>query len=507
MSDSAPRPRPFGRGTRTAAVIFAAVVGFLAYAWLLLFHASFSVGGSDSSGYANTARLLTTGRIVAPVDALGELDLPNDFVRVFIPLGFEPGPRPGTTVPYYPPGFPLQLAFAGLIAGWNYGPFVLSPLSALLSLLLFYLVARELGFSRLFSTAGAAVLGLYPTFVFQGEQPMSDISATLWSLATILFALRSRRRDVWAIAAGAALGMAVLVRPTNVLLVIPLVFALALRLRSWLFFAAGAIPFAAMNAGWNFVAYRDPFKTGYSGELAGSLALSNFAERFRHYGLWLSKLFTPLVPAGWLLLWADRRAAARDRGLLFSWFGVFLLLYCFWGPYEAWWYTRYLLPGTPPLILGALLVVRDGLHVTKKDRAAALRRVAAVVALGAVLAVEWRWIRKNGVLEFGEGEKLYPEACHWTERTARPGSLVVSMQMSGALHYYTDLPYAMWNWMDAHRFAVLRVSTESRGFRWYSLLAPFEVPEVDKIAPGAEWREIGRVEDVSLRELRTAAPR
>jgi hypothetical protein len=64
----------------------------------------------------------------------------------------------------------------------------------------------------------------------------------------------------------------------------------------------------------------------------------------------------------------------------------------------------------------------------------------------------------------------------------------------------------MWNWMDAKRFEVLRVSTESRGFRWYALLAPFEVAEIEKAGLG-EWREIDRVGDVSLRELRTGAPR
>jgi hypothetical protein len=60
--------------------------------------------------------------------------------------------------------------------------------------------------------------------------------------------------------------------------------------------------------------------------------------------------------------------------------------------------------------------------------------------------------------------------------------------------------------MDADRFAALRVSTESRGFRWYALLAPFEIAEVEKNFP-ATWREIDRVGDVSLREIRTSASR
>ena len=91
-------------------------------------------------------------------------------------------------------------------------------------------------------------------------------------------------------------------------------------------------------------------------------------------------------------------------------------------------------------------------------------------------------------------------------RRLPPNAIVLSMQMSGALHYYTDLTYAMWNWMDEARFETLRVSTESRGFRWYALLADFEVPEVEKAHLG-EWREIDRVRDVSLREIRTTATR
>ncbi len=170
-------------------MIFAATAAYLGYAWLLFWHASFSVGGSDSSGYANAARLILTGRVVEPVEALKHLGLPPGFVRAFIPLAFVPGPRPGTMVPFYPPGMPLHVALAGLVAGWNYGPFVVSPLAALVSVFLVYLLGRELGLSRLFSTAGAAVLALCPVFVFMAEQPMSDTVATMWSLAAILFAL------------------------------------------------------------------------------------------------------------------------------------------------------------------------------------------------------------------------------------------------------------------------------------------------------------------------------
>jgi hypothetical protein len=74
------------------------------------------------------------------------------------------------------------------------------------------------------------------------------------------------------------------------------------------------------------------------------------------------------------------------------------------------------------------------------------------------------------------------------------------MQMSGALHYYTDRTYVMWNMLDAARLAQLRAETEGRGYRWYALLAPFEQEEVKKNFRET-WREIDRTGDVALWEL------
>jgi hypothetical protein len=101
---------------------------------------------------------------------------------------------------------------------------------------------------------------------------------------------------------------------------------------------------------------------------------------------------------------------------------------------------------------------------------------------------------------FYKGDRVYPAACRMARRRVPPGAVVASMQMSGALHYYTPLDYAMWNWLLPERFAVLRTSTESRGHRWYALLAPYETGEVQKNLPG-EWREIDRTGDVVLWEL------
>ena len=204
--------------------------------------------------------------------------------------------------------------------------------------------------------------------------------------------------------------------------------------------------------------------------------MSNFPARARHYAFWTARLLSPLVALGWIAVAADRRVTLRDRSILVTWFAAFFLFYSFYGPYEAWWYTRFLLPGYPALILGALLATRDFV-IGFGPRVRRWRVAAAAVLVVLALAVEVSFLAKERPHKIYKGERTYPEACAMARRLP-PNAIILSMQMSGALHYYTDLTYAMWNWMDAERFAVLRVSTESRGFRWYALLADFEVAEV-----------------------------
>ena len=497
--DEPARPRRAGRRARTAALVFAISLAFLGYAWLLLFHTSFAAGGSDSSGYLNTARLITTGRIVEPVEGLKRLDLPDGFVRLFIPLGFEPGPRPGTMAPFYPPGLPLLMALSSLAGGWNYGPFLASPLSGLLSLLLIYLVGRELGLSRALSAAAAAILGLCPVFLFQAEQPMSDVVATMWDLAAVFLALRSRRRPAWAIGAGAAFGIAVLVRPADALLLLPLLFALRWKPGLVARFLLGGIPFALLFLAWNRIAFGTPFRTGYSGLFGEGFAAGNFPPRIRHYVSWIAQMLTPLLPIAWFAVAVDRQVERSHRWMLLSWFAVFLIFYSFWGPYEAWWYTRFLLPGIPAVILAALLLLRDlrrPLFGEGRRHSRFWVPTAALLFL-VVLVFEYRLVRRLGVLEFAEGEAIYPDSCQWAETKIPPHSFVFSMQMSGALKFYTSLVPVRWDWIQPGEVDLLRERAREREHEWFALLAPFENPELEKRLPWG-WTRIGQRRDLTL---------
>jgi hypothetical protein len=130
---------------------------------------------------------------------------------------------------------------------------------------------------------------------------------------------------------------------------------------------------------------------------------------------------------------------------------------------------------------------------------------AAVVLLLVALGFEHRFLAKERPHKVYKGERVYPDACEMARRRLPENAIVASMQMSGALHYYTDRTYVMWNMLDAARLAELRAKTESRGYRWYALLVPFEQVEVRKNLPGS-WREIDRTGDAALWELAPDAP-
>lgn len=474
-------------------------LGLAAVAALLSSRTHFVAGGSDSSGYMNAAKLFTEGRIVERVEPLARFDLADSFAGVFTPLGFSGGTRPGTMVPTYPPGLPLHMAAAALLGGWSRAPFLISPIASVCCLWLMFLLCRELGLSRGFALAGATILGLFPTFLSYSLQAMSDVPATAWALAAVVSALRARRSPNAAILAGAAFGIAVLVRPTNVLLLPAVCIALPWSAGIFTRFLAGGLPCAVFLFLYNAVAFGGPLRTGY-GSLGGGMALGYLGQNLRVHSFWLAVLFSPLVPLGFLVSAAKRRIPLRERALLVVWFASFFLFYGFYGLYDDWLATRFLLPGMPAMIAGALLVARDWLAPPGR-----LRRAVGFAMLGVVLGVSAWNIRRFFVLEDWRGEQVYPETCRFAEAELPGTAVVASMQMTGALRCYTSLTFARWDWIDPHSFPELRARVEERGGSWYALVAPFEREGLEKNLPG-RWTQIGKQREYALLRLEPSSP-
>jgi hypothetical protein len=487
-------------------------VALLVYLALLVRYTCFAAGGSDSSGYLNAARVISRRQLKVRVAPLDTLHLDDRWRAAFVPLGFARAPEPKTMSPLYPLGYPMHLVPFGMAGGWKHAPYYVTPIMAVLCLMLTYSIGRELGLPDAHALAAAALLAVAPSFVYQALQPMSDVTATMWCLGAIRCSLlvarcsegrktsneqqtpindqRSTSNDQRAaIFAGLAFAIAVWVRPSNLLLAPAIGFAMRWRVRALATAVAASLPLAVALWAVNHALYGSALLTGYGS--VDTLVWWTFPlERAPHYAKWLAVTETPLVFPGALFVVFNRRVAGWQRALLSVWFVAFFAFYSFYGAYDAWWYLRFLLPALPALLIGALLLARD--FVPRRAVAAAL--VAIVFVTG--IAV----IRHFPVLQMHEQEITYPHAVHWAEKLLPRDALVVSFQLSGSFYFYANRFTARYDIVQPDEFQQLRAYAGMAGLKWYAVVYDWEVEPMTKNLPG-KWTTVGTMRNIVLLRL------
>jgi len=496
--------------------IFAAAIALLFlvyYSWLLWTNLCDVAGGSDSSGYLNYAWRLRHGSLRESIKALDALGLGQEYSPLFRPLGFTWGSESRLMVPSYPPGLPFHMALFAELFGWGKGPFLVSPFAALAALLLLYALSRNLGLSPTLSLSAAIILALFPAFLFIAVQPMSDVLALFWSTAAVLAGCLSRKRNGWAWLAGASFGIGILVRPTNIFILFPLLFAMPVKAKVYGRFLLGGLVFGILQIFLNIALYGTALTSGYRGDIVASLDAQKFLPGLFYYGRWLMTMLTPLVPVAWLGILLNRTVAWRDRLLLLSWLLPFLIFYSLYRPHENWTFLRFLLPALPALILAALLGLRDMLGSLKKifspghsqsrpaQRATLLIPgfVTALLLL-VVLTAEISQTRKLKLMDVNEYESVYKLGCLFVKNNLPEKAVVFSAQISGALTYYTNAIPCLWDVLQPGQFSLVRRAAREHGYDVFALLFPFEEEGFQKRVPG-RWQKIGAIQFLSLWRL------
>lgn len=483
------RARPLERWLPT---VF--VMALLGQAILLWSSMGACAGGADSSGYLNTARLLAQGKTSATLRTIAApraAQSPDISADVYTPLGFRPMLGNGKISSIYPIGLPLLIAATSMITSWQCGPGLVIGLHAILGVLVVYALGRCTGLSPGWSALGSLILGASPLYIFLSLQVFSDVPALVWTTMAALAAFRARDNPRWAVAAGATWGIAVLVRPTDVLALLPIALLLGPGWRRIALFVAGGLPMAVLFCAYGERAYGSAFSLGYFNP-PDSFALHRVDSTFWRYLYWLPVLLTPVVTAIVALPWA-KTASKRWRLVLGVWIVVFLGFYStYLFTHMTWWFLRFLLPAFPPLIVGALHVLRSfsGRRPGRIAPAAAWCAVSCMVLLHGAL-----WTRALHARYVGAQERRYRDTAQWMTTHLPADSIVCAMQDSGALFYYTGFTVVRWDWLQPRQFAeIVRMARADRR-PLYAALQHSEETEglaFTKHIPG-NWQTVGQI--------------
>lgn len=475
------------------------ISGLFLYAVFLVTHGSSVAGGSDSSGYFNSARLIGEGRAMDTIRQIDGLAPPNWHYYYQQPLGFDAINDAGSIAPTYPIGLPLMLLASSKIAGWGHADILVNVVCALGSCLLMISLGREFCGLRLRWIACAlGLMLLCPLFIFFSLQAMSDVPATFCALLVIYASAKSSHGLRWAFLAGAATGMAVLVRPTNILLVLPTAILLGINWRSWTGYVMAGIPFAIVQLLYNHALYGNALTSGY-GDVFALFKTAHFPHNSVHFATWIPQLLTPVVVAAlafpWLLRQHPRIVLAMSL-----WCAVLIGFYVFYyHSGETWWYLRFIMPAFPFLILTALMVLQRA-----GEKWLSLTQGIALIAI-LTAATSWWQLHLTKRLHAADaslGEFAYVHTVEWLNANTPPNSIMAAMQASGALHFYTNFPLLRYDLIPPDNFVRAVAMAQKNGQEIYAPLFPFEIERVIGPKLGGEWEKVATVDYITIWRLK-----
>jgi len=303
---------------------------------------------NDEIAYLFQAKLFQSGRLFASSPCARES---FEFPHII---------NNGRWYSIYPPGFPFLL----MLGLFFRVPWLINPLLAAASVILFYFLGRTL-YNRSVGILASVLGAVSPWYLLMSSTMMSHTSSLFFNALVLLFLFLSLKRPslLNGLAAGAALGMAILVRPVNALLFfLPLLVYYAFHLlknvrtkiKNLTAILASAIPFCLILFLYNFLTNGHPFRMGYLvryGEsysvifgraatmdfdytplfAAGQIADNIRALNSEMFG-WPLSSFLAILPLFWL-----SRLKPKDRrkdlllGSAFVW--TLISFYFFWGAF------------------------------------------------------------------------------------------------------------------------------------------------------------------------------
>ena len=444
--------RPTARWLTALAIVWALFAGFR--------YGTFVAGGADSFGYVSQAHLLARGALTDEIPMRPEFTWRDASISL-IPLGYRPAAQSGRMAPVYPPGLPLLMLLLHPLG--DTAIYAVVPVMGAILLACVAALGQRLG-DALAGGIAAAGLSLSATFLLMQFSPMSDIPVTTLWLGALLCATTTSRGGP--VLAGVLTGAAVLTRPNLAPLALVIAIALALhhpaRLRAAIAFLTPLAIAAALLLWIQWRRYGDPFASGY-GPAEDLFALAHMRPNLASYTARITAIYTPVI---WLFLVSPvvvRRELAKLLSAALAVVGTVWLCYLPYTPFDAWFFTRFLLPAIPIMLVLAMAAAMTGVRSLP-----IWMRSAAAIALFAMLAGALaRESQRRGVFETAALEQKYRDAGRYVSEHLPQGAYVLARQHSGSVRLYGGRTTIRWDVIGGDQLDFVVSTVRAAGFGIY----------------------------------------
>jgi hypothetical protein len=254
--------------------------------------------------------------------------------------------------------------------------------------------------------------------------------------------------------------------------------------RNLLIFAAGLLPGALIVAGVNWYLYGGPLRSGY-GSIAEIYALGRVLPNVRRYTSWMWETHTPLLLLLPFAFVRPNALAARAGGpmstgpavspaaVLYGVMAAVAISHAFFPAFDSWPFLRYLQPAFPALAVAGvagLTAVCSRLPHDWRVTFVPLLAIAAIT-LQARVAID------HGAFDQAAQEHRYAAIAERADRLTPANAMLVSMQHSGSLRYYTRRSTLRYDWVRPGALGSTIASLQAHGYRPYLVLDDWEIQE------------------------------
>jgi hypothetical protein len=140
--------------------------------------------------------------------------------------------------------------------------------------------------------------------------------------------------------------------------------------------------------------------------------------------------------------------------------------YLFYLPFEDWWFLRFLLPAFPILFVFEAVAVD---WAVRNFRGPFARLTLALILIVSFAYRAW-FVTAHGLMRVGGDEQRYVAVGEYIDRALPPNAVVLSMQHSGSVRYYSGRLTFRYDLLSPTRLPSVLEWFRARGFRPYILL-------------------------------------